>query len=202
MPRHQRSENVLPFQQVDIPTNAVRFGEPIDEAEIKLLLMLGHAENSIFRWDLPKADFIVKRLLFTPWLPTNDTGLRGCFGVIGPKGRQLRALAMMAVSSHWYTTQPMLEEFIVYVHPEFRNGNLGYAGALLDWMIARSEQMRIPLLTGVISMDRMDAKCRLYRRKLTPVGQFFLHLPEGSEWESALEQKRLRYSSVVSSSAA
>jgi GNAT superfamily N-acetyltransferase len=188
--------NVLPF------TNAVRFAEPADEQEVRLLLMLGHAENSIFQWDLAKSDFIIKRLLFTPWIPASDQGLRGCFGVIGPKGRQLYGLAMMAISSHWYTTQPMLEEFIVYVHPEYRSGQLGYAAALLDWMIARSEQMHIPLLTGVISLDRMDAKCRLYRRKLTPVGQFFLHLPQGSEWESQLEQKKLRYSSIRSSSAA
>ena len=68
-------------------------------------------------------------------------------------------------------------------------------------MIARSDQLGIPLLTGVISMDRMEAKCRLYKRKLTPVGQFFMHMPPGSEWESALEQKRMRLS-VISSSAA
>ena len=197
MPHPQRS-NVVHLSQA----SPVRFAEPIDEPEIKMLLLLGHAENSIFKWDLNKSDFIVKRLLFTPWLPTNDMGIRGCFGVIGPKGGALRGLAMMAISTHWYTTQPILEEFIVYVHPECRSGNFGYATHLLDWMIARSDQMNIPLLTGVISMDRMEAKCRLYKRKLTPVGQFFLHMPSGSEWESVLEQKRMRFSSFVSSSAA
>ena len=179
--------------------NPVRFAEPIDEMEVRMLLLLGHAENSIFKWDLGKSEYIIKRLLFTPWLPTNDTGLRGCFGVIGPKGGALEGLAMLAVSTQWYTNQCMLEEFIVYVHPDFRRHN--HAANLLDWMIARSDQLGIPLLTGIISMDRMEAKCRLYRRKLTPVGQFFMHMPPGSEWESQLEQKRMRLS-VISSSAA
>src|SRR5713226_8541906 len=94
-------------------TNPARFAEPIDEMEIRMLLLIGHAENSIFKWDLGKSEYIIKRLLFTPWLPTNDTGLRGCFGVIGPKGGSLQGLAMLAVSTQWYTQQCMLEEFIV-----------------------------------------------------------------------------------------
>jgi hypothetical protein len=46
----------------------------------------------------------------------------------------------------------------------------------------------------------MEAKCRLYKRKLTPVGQFFMHMPKGTEWESAIEQKQMRVN--LSSSAA
>lgn len=185
MPQKNSTESASP----------VRFGKPVDEPQIRLLLMLGHAENSIFKFDLGKAIYIIRRLLFTPWIPPGDQGLRGCFGVIGPEGGALEALAMMAVSSQWYSHSPFLEEFIVYVHPEHRHR--GHAAELLDWMIARSEQMQIPLLTGVISQTRMEAKCRLYKRKLTPVGQFFLHMPEKSRWESDVI-----LSSVMSSSMA
>lgn len=173
----------------------VRFGQPVDEPQIRLLLMLGHAENSIFRFDVKKAEFIIRRLLYTPWIDAADTGLRGCFGVIGPLGGILEGLAMMAVSSQWYSHAPFLEEFIVYVHPEYRQRN--HASELLDWMIARSDQMKIPLITGVISQTRMEAKCRLYKRKLTPVGQFFLHMPANMRWDSDVV-----LSSVISSSAA
>jgi len=175
--------------------SAVRFGEPADEAEIRMLLMLGHAENSIFKYDLNKAAFIIRRLLFTPWLSPADPGLRGCFGVIGPKGGHLHALAMMAVSSQWYSHAPYLEEFIVYVHPEYRNRN--HAARLLEWMIERSDQIGIPLLTGVLSQTRMEAKCRLYKRKLTPVGQFFMHMPPTARWESEVVLSSLISSSVA-----
>src|SRR5258708_13504437 len=107
MPLHQRS-NVVQLSTA----NPVRFAEPIDEVEVRMLLLLGHAENSIFKWDLGKADYIVRRLLFTPWLPSNDIGLRGCFGVIGPKGGSLQGLAMLAVSTQSDTHHAILAGFI------------------------------------------------------------------------------------------
>jgi GNAT superfamily N-acetyltransferase len=184
---------------VDIASiNAVRYGEPADEREIHMLLMIAHAENSIFKYDLNKTAFIIRRLLFTPWLPPTDPGIRGAFGVIGPKGGVLQALAMMAISHQWYSHAPYLEEFIVYVHPEYRNRN--HAARLLDWMMERSDQMGIPLLTGVLSQTRTEAKCRLYRRKLTPVGQFFMHMPPKAQWESEVILSGL--TSLISSSAA
>lgn len=170
----------------------MRFGEPADEAQIKLLLMLGHAENSIFPFDQNKTNYVIQRLLFTRWLPPGDNGLRGCFGVIGPLGGTLEALTMIAVSSQWYTLKTHLEEYIVYVHPEYRAK--GHARRLLTWMVELSERMGIPLLTGVITQDRMEAKVRLYRRKVTPVGQFFLHMPKSNPmWES--QRWRLEQSS-------
>ena len=193
MPHPQRN-NVVELQSDQFP---VRFGKPVDEQQIRLLLLLGHFENSIFKCNLQKVDSVVKRMLFTPWLSPQDTGLRGCFGVIGPEGGTLEALTMIAVSSQWYTDESHLEEYIVYVHPEHRTK--GHGGRLIDWMIELAERMQIPLLTGVISQSRMEAKVRMYRKKLTPVGQFFLHMPKSNPyWES----QRARWSSLPSSSAA
>lgn len=190
MPHPQKS-NVVEFQQP-----VVRFGEPIDEKQVTLLLMLAHAENSIFDWDYPKATWVIQRMLFNHFLPANDTGLRGCFGVIGPVGGTLEALTMIAVSQQWYTTKPYLEEYIVYVHPEHRTK--GHASRLIDFLIDLSERMKIPLLTGILSQTRMEAKCRLYRRKLCPVGQFFMHMPASDpRWESEKVLTTLRSSSAA-----
>lgn len=186
-----RSDNIVP-----LVNNPVRFGEPVDEAQIRLLLMLGHAENSIFKLNLNKAIFIMQRLLFTPWLSPADQGLRGCFGVIGPRGGTLEALAMVVVNQgQWYSSSQFLEEFIVYVHPEYRRKP--HATHLIEWMISASDRLGIPLLTGILTQKRMEAKCRLYARKFTPVGQFFLHMPEHMRWESDVIM-----SAVPSSSAA
>lgn len=191
---HPQRNNVFELKQP-----SVRFGEPADESQVKLLLMLGHAENSIFKFDIRKADFVIRRLLYTRLLPPNDTGLRGCFGVIGPLGGTLEALTMMAISSLWYTGEVHLEEYIVYVHPEYRTK--GHAGRLLQWMIDISEQMGVPIITGIITRDRMEAKVRMYKKKFTPVGQYFLHMPKSNPyWES---QRVLdRFQVTKSSSAA
>lgn len=162
---------------------APRFGEPIDEQQVRLLLTLGHSENSIFGMNVGKAEYIMKRFLYSAFLPASDKGIRGCFGVIGPLGGKLEALTMASVSAQWYSDQPYLEEYIVYVHPEHRKA--GHAAKLLDFLIGVADNMGVPLLTGILSQTRMEAKCRLYRRKVTPIGQFFLHLPKTMpQWES------------------
>ena len=187
---HPQRNNVVEFK----PHPEVRFGEPVDEKQISLLLLLAHAENSIFKFDMAKVVYVMRRLLYTPFLPPQDTGLRGCFGVIGPKGGTLEALTMVAASQQWYSNDGYLEEYLVYVHPEYRIK--GHAAKLIDFLIALSEQMKIPLLTGVLSQTRMEAKCRLYRRKMMPIGQFFLHMPKGAEqWESARTLQGLTKSS-------
>jgi GNAT superfamily N-acetyltransferase len=191
---HRPRNNVVDLHPSE--DGEVRFGEPIDEKQVCLLLMLAHAENSIFRWDLPKTQFVIRRFLYNRFLPPNDTGIRGCFGVIGSQGGTLEALTMVSTSQQWYSSEPYLEEYIVYVHPEHRKS--GHAGKLIDWLIALAERMSMPLLTGVISRTRMDAKCRMYQRKLMPVGQFFLHMPKADpRWES----ERV-LSSIIGSSAA
>lgn len=188
-----------------VKKDVVRFAEPIDENQIRLLLTLAHAENSVFKADINKVEFFMRRFLFTRFLPSNDTGVRGFFGVIGPLGGTLEALTMVSLSCQWYTSEPYLEEYLLYVHPEYRTklgfDNKGHAAKLIDFLIGLADQMNLPLLTGILSQTRMEAKCRLYRRKFTPIGQFFLHLPKGRpQWESEriLSQFRL----VQSSSAA
>lgn len=170
---------------IDMPrerASIVRFAEPVDEPQVTMLLLLGHAENSIWKFDVPKSQFVIRRMLYTPWLSPNDPGLRGCFGVIGPKGGILEAVCMVGIGQHWSSTAPYLEEYIVYVHPDYRS--TGHAVALIDWLKDRVDENRIPLITGIMSQERTEAKCRLYRRHFTKVGEFFVHMPDNMRWES------------------
>ena len=42
------------------------------------------------------------------------------------------------------------------------------------------EITQIPLMTGIISNIRTEAKCRLYRRMMPKIGEFFYFGPKGN----------------------
>jgi GNAT superfamily N-acetyltransferase len=175
--------------------DAVRYGEPCDEREITALMLLGHTENSIFRVDVPKSVLFIRRALFTPWLPPNDMGPRGAFGVIGARGGEIKGVCMLMIATQWYTQTVHLEEYIVYVHPDHRKTD--YANMLIDWMVGQSDRLGIPLITGILSQQRTEAKCRLYRRKLDKVGEFFMHSPPKMRWDSEVQMSSIRSSSAA-----
>lgn len=149
----------------------VRLAGPADENEIYRLLLLGHAENAIFPASNEKVIFFVKRFTNPRMIPPDDFGPRGCFGVIGPVGA-LEGLVMLGIGSYWYTEQSHLEEYIVYVDPNFRRS--GHAAALLEWAKLQQEKTGLPLLSGIMSNHRTEAKCRLYARKMVKIGEYFL----------------------------
>lgn len=160
--------------------SAVRIAKPDDSQEIWRLFLQGHKENGIFRLAPEKVDYFMWRCLHGGQLPPTDTGSRGVIGVIGEPGA-LEALALLVIGEYWYTTEKHLEEMLVYVDPEHRKSH--HARVLVSWMKRQSELTGLPLLTGVISNDRTEAKCALYRRMLTDVerrcgkvGEFFLYL--------------------------
>ena len=93
-------------------------------------------------------------------------------GVIGPVG-DLEAAILLAVGQFWYSDEPHLEEFCAYVKPQYRRSNR--AKALLEFAKNSAKELNAPLLIGVISNNRTEAKVRLYKRQLgDPAGAFFL----------------------------
>jgi hypothetical protein len=51
---------------------------------------------------------------------------------------------------------------------------------LVQWMKDQVEATQLPLVTGIISNHRTEAKCRLYRQMLPKIGEFFYLSPKGS----------------------
>lgn len=151
----------------------VRIAKPDDAQEVWRLFLQGHKENGLFSLAPEKVQWFMNRALFPHLIPANDTGPRGVIGVIGPVGA-LEGLVFVTIGEYWYSHQKHIEEFIVYVDPECRKSN--HAHALIDWMKEQVEVTGLPLMTGVISNDRTEAKCRLYRRMLPKVGEFFLYV--------------------------
>lgn len=156
--------------------SVVRLATEADRLEVWRLLLQSHNENGMFPLSTEKVNWWLDRML-SP-LPDWDTGPRGTIGVIGPTGH-LEGLVFVIVGGFWYTNSRHLEELVVYVDPEFRQS--GHSKALIDWMKKQSLHADVPLLTGVISNHRTEAKVKLYERMQLPkVGAFFLFNGKGS----------------------
>ena len=155
----------------------VRIATEADRLEIWRLFLQGHNENGLFKLAPHKVEWWIGRLLRPDLLLPNDTGPRGIIGVIGPVGA-LEGICVLTIGEFWYSSERHLEEFLVYVDPEYRASN--HAKTMVEWMKMQSDLTELPLLTGIVSKERTEAKCRLYRRMVPKVGEFFFYSGKGS----------------------
>jgi hypothetical protein len=155
----------------------VRIAGPQDFAEVWRLLMESHSENALFPLAEDKVRWFVNRVIYPDSIAPDDAGVRGVIGVIGPV-RAVEGLVFITIGSHWYTHALHIEEYMVYVDPRHRRSN--HVKALVGWMKQQVELTGLPLLTGVQSTSRTEAKCRLYQRMLPKIGEFFFVTPKGS----------------------
>lgn len=153
----------------------VRVAGPADHREIWRLFLMGHRENGIFTLAPEKVDYFLQRTLYPEGIPEGDTGPRGVIGVIGPVG-SLEGLVFLTIATYWYSHDKHLEDFLVYVDPEYRKSH--HAESLIKWMKSQVEATRIPLMVGIVSNHKTEAKCRLYRRMLPKIGELFLLAPK------------------------
>jgi GNAT superfamily N-acetyltransferase len=161
----------------------VRKATPDDYGECWRLLMESHEENGLFTVSHRKVAWLVNRIIWPEHIPFGDTGTRGILGVIG-SNKHLEGFLLLTIGSFWYSDDWHIEEYSVYVHPDHRRS--GHAQAFLQWMKLQVELQQLPLLTGILSTHRTEAKCRLYQRTLPKIGEFFFLAPKGSRMPSAL----------------
>ena len=147
----------------DLP---IRLATIADEAEILALCRELHAENGLF----PMSDERVMQMLSTCF---DRKG--GIIGLVGAPGG-VQAVMFLKLANHWYSEEWFLEELFSYVRPEHRKTT--HAKRLVDWAKHMADDLGLPALIGIISLDRTEAKVRLYRRQLgNPAGAFFLYRP-------------------------
>lgn len=150
----------------------VRIATPIDRDELWRLFLQAHSENGIFPLAADKVEYILMRCLYPDMIPLGDFGPRGTIGVIGPPGK-LEGMVLLTINEYWYTRQKHLEEMLVYVDTKHRKSH--HAKSLIKWLKEQAEVTGLPLLTGVISNKRTEAKCALYGRMLPKIGEFYLY---------------------------
>jgi N-acetylglutamate synthase-like GNAT family acetyltransferase len=142
----------------------VRKADIRDESELMQLCRELHEENGLFTMneDLVRANL---RHAFM-----NNGGV---IGVIGEPGK-MEAAIYIKLGTFWYSDQLHLEELFVFVRPEFRKSS--NAKDLITFAKKCSEELNIPLVTGIITNERTEAKVRLYERQFPKkAGAFFLY---------------------------
>lgn len=112
----------------------------------------------------------------------------GLVGIIGRPGEKIEGAVLLRISKMWYSDQDVLEEKAIFIHPDYRNAKGGRARRLVEFSKEASDFLKIPLIIGVLSNHRTEAKVRLYERQFGKAsGAFFLYNAQTGGWKDAAE---------------
>jgi len=107
----------------------------------------------------------------------------GICGVIGEPGGVIEGVVLLRIGQMWYSDTMIVEEKAIFIHPDFRNAKGGRAKRLCEFSKKVSDELGIPLIIGVLSNSRTEAKVRMYERQFgKPSGAFFLYGAKTGEW--------------------
>ena len=141
----------------------VRIAGPEDTAEIVNLFLWMHQENGIFNLDEEKTENFIK-------MATEHR--HGIIGVIDGKDG-MDGMICLIPDQLWYSNEWFLNEVFNFVHPEARRSTR--AKSLISFAKKMSDEMNMPLILGVVSNYRTEAKVKLYERQFPKAGAFFIH---------------------------
>jgi hypothetical protein len=156
----------------------IRLGEPGDLGEIMELAKISTDENAFLPPSMAKIATKMWSLLH------RDHGLVGV--VEGPDGK-IDGVVLLQIGEVWYSDTIIVEELVVFVHPDRRSAKGGRARRLAKLTKKVADDLMMPLLIGVLSNARTKGKVRMYQREFgEPSGAFFLHNATtgapGGEW--------------------
>ena len=145
----------------------IRLGTPADEAAMLDLALRAWQENGINDVNPEKMLGMIRPALYL-W--------QGLVGIIGEPNGKIEGAVLLRISQMWYSDSWMLEEKAIFVDPEFRSAKGGRARKLCEFSKKVADELNIPLIIGVLSNHRTEAKIRLYERQFgAPAGAFFLY---------------------------
>ena len=100
----------------------------------------------------------------------------GIIGIVGRPGNIIEGAVLLRLGTMWYSDDPVVEEKAIFIRPEYRSAKGGRARKLCEFSKQVADSLGIPLIIGVLSNQRTEAKIRLYRRQFgEPAGAFFLY---------------------------
>ena len=143
----------------------VSMAVPQDEDEIYALLLGLHQENGVFSVSEPRVRGFIRACT------QQEDGVFGFIGLI--RESTIEASVGLELTQWWYTDEWSLSEKWCFVHPGHRRKN--HARRLVDFSKWCADRLAVPLLMGIISTQRTEAKERLYQRKMVRVGGMFMH---------------------------
>jgi len=157
----------------------IRTGTPEDVDAVMELALSACDENGFVS---PNPE----KLLAEIWPALNRD--RGIIGIIGEENGSAEGAVLLRIGNMWYSDQEVLEEKAIFIHPDFRNAKGGRARRLCEFSKQVADSLGIPLIIGVLSNHRTEAKVRLYERQFgKPSGAFFLYNAQTGGWQEAAE---------------
>jgi len=157
----------------------VRVGNPDDVHDIMEIALMACEENGFVN---PNPE----KLLQDIWPALNMN--MGIVGVVGSPSRKVEGAVLLRIGKMWYSDHDVLEEKAIFIHPEYRNAKGGRASRLVEFSKNAADQLGIPLIIGVLSNNRTEAKVRLYERHFgKPTGAFFLYNAKTGGWNAEAE---------------
>ena len=141
----------------------VRLATPKDEEKILDLLMLMHEENGLFEMDNESVREMVRKVL------NRENGI---IGVIDAE-EEIEAAVCLVIDKLWYAKTWCLNDVFNFVAPKYRRSTR--AKSLISFAKSYSDQVGIPLLMGIVSNVRTEAKIKLLERQLQKAGAFFIY---------------------------
>lgn len=145
----------------------VRIGTPEDVHAMMDLALMACDENGFVNPDKEK-------LLSEIWqgLVRNY----GIVGIIGKPNEVIEGAVLLRIGPMWYSHDLVVEEKAIFVHPDYRKSKTGRAKILCEFSKQVADELGIPLMIGVLSNNRTQAKIKLYERQFgPPSGAFFLY---------------------------
>jgi GNAT superfamily N-acetyltransferase len=145
----------------------IRLATASDEDDIFALLLLLHGENGIFTVNPNKVRLGIRYA----------TQRQGAIIFVNEGPKVFATLGLMIVQD-WYSDDEYLCERWNFVHPDHRRTD--YARRLIEqakWSSEyfRAHGKRMPLLIGINSCIRTEAKVRLYARHMPCIGATFMY---------------------------
>lgn len=153
----------------------IRLGVPDDIHNIMPIAHMAVEENAFIRPNIKKLLYGIYSAL------CRDHGL---VGVIEGANGEIEGGVLLHVTESWYSDTPMLEEKVIFIHPDYRSAKGGRARKLCEFSKHVADKLGMPLLIGVQSNSRTEGKIRLYKRQFgPPAGAFFLHGAQTGGWK-------------------
>lgn|SRR5262245_22897374 len=148
--------------EVDLPL--VRAATPDDYPKIMEMCRELYGENGALTVDWPTVELVIMNGI---------NGNNAVIGVIGPPGN-IEGMIYLQIGVMWYSQENILEELFSYVAEPFRKSK--NSEALIAFARACSDRFKTPLLIGIISNKRTEAKVRLYKKQFGKIsGAYFLY---------------------------
>lgn len=148
-------------------TLVIRIATPEDVHDVMALALSACDENGF-------VDPNPEKLLAEIWPALNRD--HGLVGLIGEPDGKPEGAVLLRIGTMWYSDHSVLEEKAIFIHPEFRSAKGGRARKLCEFSKQVADGLGIPLIIGVLSNHRTEAKVKLYERQFgKPSGAFFLY---------------------------